>query len=160
MFSLRGIGFAWGKRAKIATALIGTALYFGAVSWAKISYHPDTNFTAGPNVAGEKILLLKPFTRTNGFGFASERPTLFESVVDTDEEPHRSPVALFENTTRLGPAHSSNGDIGAFGHGRFAHRRTNGATVFFSASDNTDPNTNGRAYWIVKPPHPVASTQD
>lgn len=160
MLSLKGIGPDRVHRTQIAAALIGTALYLGAAYWAKTSYQPDPNFTVGPDVAGEKRLLLKPFTRARGFEFVSERPPLFDSVADTDDDPHRSPVELFENTTRLGPAHASALDIEKLGEGRFAHLRKNGASVHFSASDNSDPNTNGRAYWVVNPSHPVASPSD
>lgn len=114
----------------------------------------DPNFTVGPNVDGEKILLLKPFTRQRGPSsrlYSVERYEMFEDVGDTADDPRRSPVELYENGKRLGPAHASPDDISELGSGRFVHLRKNGATLYFSASDNTDPNTNGRAYWVVKP---------
>lgn len=157
---LPGTGFAWGRRTRMAAAVIAAPAYFGAAYWAKISYQPDPNFTVGPDVAGEKVLLLKPFSRWIGSAFVNDRPPLFESVADTDSDPHRSPVELYENNTRLGPAHSPSIEIAQAGGGRFAHRKVFGAAIYLSASDNTDPNTNGRAYWIVKPPSTVASTQD
>jgi pectate lyase len=43
----------------------------------------------------------------------------------------------------LGLAHSLHADIIAHGKGRFSHW---GTSVYFSASDNTDPNQNGRTY--------------
>lgn len=161
MFSLPGFGLGWDKRAKIAAALIVAAAYFGVAYWTKTIYRSDPNFTVGPSVAGDKVLLLKPFTKRNGFAFATERPLFFDSVADTSEDPQGSPVQLFENNTRLGPADSSYGVIAGSGGGRFGLLKDeNRTTIVFSTSDNTDPNTNGRAYWLVKPRHPVASVQD
>jgi pectate lyase len=43
---------------------------------------------------------------------------------------------------------SPHADIAEFGRGRFSHW---GEAIIFSASDNTDANTNGRRYWAVSP---------
>ena len=53
-----------------------------------------------------------------------------------------------------GPAHSQEGDIRTQGAGRFSHW---GTVVIFSASDNSDPNTNGHRY-TVSFAIPVSST--
>jgi len=58
-----------------------------------------------------------------------------------------SPVLLFEDTLPLGPGHSVHNDIRKIGRGRFNHW---GNALYFSASDNSDPRTNGRVYgWGV-----------
>ena len=70
-------------------------------------------------------------------------------IADTDEHPERSPIEIFENELRLGPAHSRTSDIGERGHGRYRHAET---ALYFSTSDNTDPRSNGRNYsWTYGP---------
>jgi len=44
--------------------------------------------------------------------------------------------------------HAIHGDIAKQGNGRYSHW---GNSLVFSASDNSDPNTNGRSYWVVQP---------
>ena len=62
-----------------------------------------------------------------------------------------STLRLFENGKELGPAHAAHVDIRAKGGGQFSHWNT---TLYFSASDNSDPRTNGREYkylWQITP---------
>jgi hypothetical protein len=64
-----------------------------------------------------------------------------------------SPIMLYEDDKPLGPAHATpRSEIGTLGHGRFSHWKGNFSVFVFSSSDNTDPRTNGRTYWAVKPP--------
>src|SRR5262249_24740104 len=49
----------------------------------------------------------------------------------------------------LGPAHTKPEDVAAFGQGRYVHW---GGVLFFSASDNSDPNSNDRSYKLVQNP--------
>jgi hypothetical protein len=56
---------------------------------------------------------------------------------------------IYENNVRLGPAHNSYEIIRDYGTGRFTFWRSSG--FVFTASDNSDPNTNGRSYWAVLP---------
>lgn len=65
---------------------------------------------------------------------------------DNATSKEQSVLRLFENGVELGPAHSVHDDIRNLGKGRFSHW---GTTVIFSASDNTDPRTNGRSYTYV-----------
>jgi hypothetical protein len=76
-------------------------------------------------------------------------PTL-NMLADSTSDNKRSPVLLYENDHLLGPAHSLHADIGKLGRGRYSHWTDWG--FIFSTSDNSDPNTNGRAYWAVVPP--------
>ena len=139
-------------RTKVTLSVLAFIAYFVAAYWAKISYVPNTDFTVGPKVAGAKVLLLKPISRDgNGNLFVVERSNLFADLADTEDEPFRSPVELYENENRLGPPHAKKEQISELGSGRFLHLKKNGATIYFSTSDNSDPNTNGKAYWIVSP---------
>jgi hypothetical protein len=62
---------------------------------------------------------------------------------DSNDEPEKSVLRLFENGVELYPAHSTHQGIRDYGKGRFSHW---GTTLYFSTSDNTDPVTNGREY--------------
>jgi hypothetical protein len=52
---------------------------------------------------------------------------------------------LFEGRRELGPAHALHVDIAGKGDGRFSHWAT---AVYISASDSSDPRTNGRFYTL------------
>ncbi|MGM9475680.1 pectate lyase family protein [Pedobacter sp. GSP4] len=65
---------------------------------------------------------------------------------DNSSAKEQSILRLFEDGVELGPAHAVHDDIRNIGKGRFSHW---GTTVIFSASDNTDPRTNGRSYTYV-----------
>ena len=72
---------------------------------------------------------------------------------DKTEDPSRSPLRLFEDGVELGPAHAALDTVRTAGGGAFSHW---GNALYFSASDNTDPATNGRTYTFSGPCwHPV-----
>ena len=66
-------------------------------------------------------------------------------IGDVSEKPTRSMLALYEDGKALGPPHSIHADIRQIGKGAFSHWYTQ---LYFSTSDNSDPNTNGRTYSI------------
>jgi hypothetical protein len=68
---------------------------------------------------------------------------------------YRSRLRLLEDGKALGPAHARHDAIRARGMGRYSQW---GQTLFFSASDHSDPRTNGRRYevaWEALPPSPL-----
>lgn len=65
---------------------------------------------------------------------------------DDESAPARSSLLLFEDGRQLGPAHALHQSIADEGHGRYSHW---GERILFSASDNSDPKTNGRTYTVV-----------
>ena len=71
---------------------------------------------------------------------------LREFADDDDANDCRSPVAIYENGRPLGP-HSSYSNIRDYGMGRFFFGRRQG--FLFTASDNSDPNSNGRVYEVI-----------
>lgn len=76
--------------------------------------------------------------------------TALERRCDDVGHPQRSPLQLHEDGKPLGPAHAIHHSVAEDGAGRYSH--WTGNTLIFSASDNSDPNTNGRDYrveWIV-----------
>jgi len=86
-----------------------------------------------------------PFRRDDRRCFAAPLPAEWSS-----DENGRSVITLYEDGQPLGPAHVSHDDIRTLGRGRYSHW---GAALYFSASDDTDPNTNGRLYSVQPPPH-------
>jgi SAM-dependent methyltransferase len=67
---------------------------------------------------------------------------------DSSLDVGASPLCLYEDGVALGPPHSLHDDIRRLGGGRFSHW---GGSLYFSASDNSDPRGNGRAYAISAP---------
>lgn len=74
------------------------------------------------------------------------------AIADDEASPKRSPVWLYEDGRPLGPAHSPHRLIRTAGGGAFSHWQTG---FYFSTSDGSDPNTNGRTYELVVREQPV-----
>jgi 2-polyprenyl-3-methyl-5-hydroxy-6-metoxy-1,4-benzoquinol methylase len=70
----------------------------------------------------------------------------FKDAADTGTLPRRSRLMLYEDKIPLGLAHSSHEDIRTYGLGRFSHWEDH---LYFSATDCTNPNFNGRRYSYV-----------
>ena len=98
----------------------------------------------------------RPFLHESGHGY---RVLLSTAERPDDLHAQRSRARLFEDGRELGPPHSLASEIFEQGAGRFLlwTGETNGnararpygsylSSLYFSASDNSDPNTNGRAY--------------
>lgn len=85
-----------------------------------------------------------PFVHRGGHAWVA-RLARHSGTSDANEQPRRSRLMLYEDGAPLGLAHALHADIEAYGAGRYSHWNE---TVIFSASDNTDPNANGRRYAI------------
>jgi hypothetical protein len=138
----------WNRATKIIFALGAIAAYFALAAWSKESF---VDFTPKGKVV---VRLYRPYEK---FGKATRavishewtpRGSL-EALADSADDNERSPVVIYEDGRPLGPGHSPHEDIANNGHGRYSHWRGQG--FVFSASDNSDPNTNGRHYWAVVP---------
>jgi len=68
---------------------------------------------------------------------------LFANGGDSSSGGNVSNVVLYENGKPLGPAHSVHNTIRTVGNGAYSHWRN---SLYLSASDNSDPRTNGRVY--------------
>jgi hypothetical protein len=104
----------------------------------------------GPSCpTGTATALTRPFDKFGlpGFAYVKALPKL-NSGGDAPEAPARSNLLVCENSNLLGPMHTGHVEIAKDGHGRYSHWADN---LVFSASDNTDPNTNGRTYSVVQP---------
>lgn len=136
----------------LACGLIVIIAYLLVAYWLKISYAPPEMSQVEPKVAGAKLLLRRPFVRFINSDFSViVDDNVFSDLADTADNTERSPIEIYENDRPLGPAHSVQAYIGKMGHGRFSHWRLNHTVFVFSSSDNSDPQTNGRAYWAVNP---------
>jgi SAM-dependent methyltransferase len=89
-----------------------------------------------------QIPLTGPFIKMEGYAVALRFDELRE-VADTTTAPKRSRLMLYEDGVPLGLNHTVHDHVKRFGAGRFSHWDE---WLVFSASDNTDPNTNGRTY--------------
>lgn len=96
--------------------------------------------------AGETIAFTGPFSKYGAVGYSFEAPTL-NKFANAPGALTRSPFVICEDSTPLGPANMDLSEIGRTGRGRFNHWAS---SFIFSASDNTNPNTNGRSYLAVR----------
>ncbi len=99
--------------------------------------------TADDPAVSENLILMPPFRSEGVACWIARLPTHFHALTDSNEEPHRSRLRLFENGRELGPAHAVHDTIRRRGGGSYSFWVD---ILYFSTSDNTDPNTNGRSY--------------
>ena len=104
---------------------------------------------------GEVVIKLsvKPYEKHGNAVFSRQDGIVTTLNDDADDRnipgDSRSRTIVYEYGRPLGPGHSTFKDVRDLGAGRFAHLKNFG--LIFSSSDNSDPNTNGRTYWLVKP---------
>jgi hypothetical protein len=138
MLAARKFRLIWGA--------LAATVYFTAAIWLRGSF-------VDPTPEGRIVIqLIPPFERHKHAAVGQPEQTQRLDAFGDDSEiegDSRSPIMIYENGYRLGPAHSNFFEIYGLGGGRFAHWRGKG--IAFSASDNSDPNTNGRSYWAVLP---------
>ncbi|MCA6118678.1 hypothetical protein J6524_27925 [Bradyrhizobium sp. WSM 1738] len=137
-----------GKSAKYGAALAAVALYFSIALWLERSY-------VSPVPKGQVAVQMRPpFEPLGGaaFRYLPSAPSEGNSLMAFAEDPanagdRRSPIIIYEGHHPLGPAHSTFENISRIGRGHFAHWTDQG--FVFSTSDGSDPNRNGRLYWLV-----------
>lgn len=64
---------------------------------------------------------------------------------DTVDSPRQSILEFFEDEKAIGPPHALHDEIRQLGGGRYSHW---GGALFFSTSDNSDPNTNAKTFSV------------
>ena len=106
-----------------------------------------------PPWAEDAILLSHPFSHSEGFCWRIVLPSGLSFRGDTNEQPYVSRIVLLENGQPIGEPHMSHAAIAANGCGRYAAWHD---TLYFSSSDNSDPNVNGRRYAITLAPFDTA----
>ncbi|GJM21731.1 MAG: hypothetical protein DHS20C15_16460 [Planctomycetota bacterium] len=87
-----------------------------------------------------EFALQRPFTSNGGAAFFTSVPEGWRS---DDMSASASRLELFEDGVALGPAHASHQEIRDAGAGRYSHWS---GGLYFSSSDGSDPNANGREY--------------
>lgn len=138
----------WNRTSKSIYALVAIAAYFVLAEWARDSY-------VDPTPVGKIVIRLnRPFERYSATTLAVVSYQLrleesLEQLADNVDNMDGSTLLLYEDGRLLGPAHSNHEDIATRGEGRYSHWKKTG--FLFSASDNSDPNRNGRSYWTVVP---------
>jgi hypothetical protein len=87
-----------------------------------------------------------PFARAPNSAYVIPSSAIDSETGDAEGQ-QSSRLMVYENGIPLGPAHGMSDEHG-FGYGLFSHWKKDG--VYFIASDNTDPNTNGRQYAVTR----------
>jgi predicted O-methyltransferase YrrM len=114
---------------------------------------PNTNgrrysYTVSPEFYKPRHRLYGPFSPNEGHCWTAHLPGLGH-LADSPENPQRSPLMLYENGVLFLEPHVPHQYIRTEGGGLFSHWQD---FLFFSTSDNSDPNTNGRRYsYTVSP---------
>jgi len=126
--------------------LLATILLFSNCkkeSESELSPSIETVSATTSETVVQKNLDLSAAKSDNGFAVLIKRAFPESITGDGSGASQASAVRIFENGKEIGPAHSIHSDIRSKGNGRFSHWGTN---LYLSASDNTDPRTNGRKY--------------
>jgi hypothetical protein len=128
------------------------AAYFPVSMWLQATF-------VGTTPTGKVVVMLqRPFEKFGAVGAIARQWIPLDQVLDGADDapnPQQSPVLLYEDDRLLGPPHCVHAEIMNVGQGRYSHWTNQG--LVFSASDASNPNTNGRRYWAVVPWLPVSS---
>lgn len=92
-------------------------------------------------------ILARSFRHDGDMRWAARLPPELSDDTDNNDFPYRSPLRLLEDGTELGPAHALHAAIQDAGDGRYSFWK---GGVYFSTSDGSDPNTNGRVYAVER----------
>lgn len=99
-----------------------------------------------------RIVTLDNFAAEDGFCWIVAAP---EGAGGDGDGANHSGLRLFEDGVELGPGQSAHVDIRRFGAGRFSHW---GKSIYFSTSDGSAPESNGRTYQALVSPASGANT--
>lgn len=119
-----------GSRRWAAVLLVGLAAA-NVVLW--VYWPPD-------RMVGREIRLAGPYLHDSDHAFVADMPMVLPSDGLGGED---SRVELYEQGTTQGIPHTAHDVIRSRGGGGFSHW---GDRLYFSTSDNSDPNVNGRTY--------------
>jgi 2-polyprenyl-6-hydroxyphenyl methylase/3-demethylubiquinone-9 3-methyltransferase len=97
-------------------------------------------------VRGELRDLPRPFGARSGRMFDARIPDLAHLAENAPGQDGKLQVFVFEGPLQLKFPSAIHDHIARYGAGRYSHW---GDYIFFSSSDNTDPNTNGRQYRLL-----------
>lgn len=100
-----------------------------------------------PTKRPDRWILARSFRYDGGMRWVADLPPELSDDTDSNDFPHRSALRLLEDGTELGPAHALHATIQDPGDGRYSFWL---GVVYFSTSDGSDPNTNGRIYAVER----------
>lgn len=110
--------------------------------------NPNNIYFRSQLFAAEKPIHNLEAKWVGGFGYWLWQD--FGTPANTRTLTKQSRLRIFENGIELGPPDSQNTDIMNLGQGRFNHwDGGQGQALFFSASDNSNPVSNGRVYTYI-----------
>lgn len=92
----------------------------------------------------DTISLQPPFRHSRGTGWKAVLPADLYEIRNTVHHPYRSPLILLEDGKPLRKRFASGLGIHYCGAGAYNHLEE----LYFSTSDNSDPNTNGKNYAV------------
>ncbi|MBR1092440.1 hypothetical protein JQ621_33770 [Bradyrhizobium manausense] len=126
----------------IILAFAATAAYLPVALYLDATYKPSLNAD----------VLRRPFTKIGPNAYVAYHK-IAGAKGDVPNDPRRATLELTENGKALGPAHTLRSEVAAMGGGRYIFLQTSEdpPALVFSASDNSDPNTNGRVYRVTDP---------
>jgi hypothetical protein len=117
------------------------ALYVPTVYLLDARYDPNDG--GPPGWAGTRVRIDPPYQSMSSIAVTKEdQGGIFETLDLTK-------IELWEGNQKLGPDNSTINEIVSLGEGRFLFEAPH--RIIWSSSDNSDPMTNGRAYWVVNP---------
>lgn len=136
--------FADGDHLNEEGRLLFTAMLAEALQGKLPAPSPADHPFAALTEITEPIPLNGPFKARPPFGWIAAEPewSPYSSGMD---DAFRSVLEVLEDGTPLGPRNASTEDIASLGAGRYSHWTD---SIYFSTSDNSDPNTNGRTYTL------------
>ena len=127
-------------------AAVGTVVYFVMMYWLYATHDPTKRRYAMPGIPNSQRLL-PPFIPLPDSKIAFRGYAFY---FRGDPHPERSRMLLHEDDRLLGSSDSPYAEIANIGMGRFSYTNYQFPFFMFTASDNSDPNTNGRTYWAVR----------
>jgi predicted dehydrogenase len=93
-------------------------------------------------------ILAGPYRREGDFAWIADLPAEIHELTDSNAVSYVSRLQLCEDAQLLGPAHSLHQTISTSGRGAYSFWQS---TLYFSTSDGSDPNLNGRVYKAILP---------
>ncbi|MDH6261670.1 hypothetical protein M2427_005619 [Bradyrhizobium sp. BR13661] len=126
----------------IIVAIAATAAYLPIAWYLDATYNPSL----------DADVLHRPFTKI-GLNAHISHHKIAGAKGDVPNDRRRATLALTEKGMALGPAHTLRAEVAAMGGGRYIFLQAGEGppSLVFSASDNSDPNTNGRVYRVTDP---------
>jgi hypothetical protein len=124
---------------------VGTVVYFIVMYWLSVTYDPTKRRYSMHGVPNSQRLL-PPFIPLPDSKIAFRGYAFYFRGENTEH----SRMLLYEDGRLLGSSDSPYPEIANIGMGRFSYTNYQFPFFMFTASDNSDPNTNGRTYWAVR----------